>query len=89
MAYALNQAGILLGLALIIVLGIVTDYSLVILIKASRISGTHSYQGVMNAAFGTAGYALLTVLQFIYPFIGKALSSVSFHESISNQIPSY
>lgn len=50
--------------------GFVTDYSLIILIRASRISGTHSYQGVMNAAFGTPGYVLLSILQFIYPFIG-------------------
>ena len=71
MAYALNQAGVLLGLILIVALGFVTDYSLVILIRASRISGTHSYQGVMNAAFGTTGYALLSLLQFIYPFIGN------------------
>ena len=48
----------------------VTDYSLIILIQASRISGTQSYQGVMNAAFGTVGYTVLSILQFIYPFIG-------------------
>ena len=49
----------------------VTDYSLIILIQASRISGTQSYQGVMNAAFGTIGYTILSLLQFTYPFIGK------------------
>jgi sodium-coupled neutral amino acid transporter 11 len=49
----------------------VTDYSLIILIKASRISGTQSYQGVMNAAFGKVGYTVLSILQFVYPFIGN------------------
>ena len=71
MAYTLQQAGVLVGLLLLVVMGIITDYSLIILSRSSRISGTSSYQGVMNAAFGTTGYVIISILQFIYPFIGN------------------
>jgi len=29
-----------------------------------------SYQGLMRASFGRAGFYILTALQFVYPFIG-------------------
>lgn len=41
------------------------------MVKAGHISGRFSYQGIMEAAFGKAGYVLLGALQFFYPFIGK------------------
>lgn len=41
------------------------------MIKAGHISGRFSYQGIMEAAFGKAGYVLLGALQFFYPFIGE------------------
>ena len=72
MSYAIAQAGILLGLLIIILLAMITDYSLIMLIKAGQLSGTSSYQGVMTAAFGTPGFVLLSMVQFIYPFIGKS-----------------
>lgn len=33
--------------------------------------GEMSYQGLMRASFGRAGFYILTALQFIYPFIGE------------------
>ncbi|XP_046451044.1 putative sodium-coupled neutral amino acid transporter 11 [Daphnia pulex] len=89
MAYALNQAGILMGLILILGLGVVTDYSLIILIKASRISGTQSYQGVMNAAFGKVGYTVLSILQFVYPFIAMVSYNVIVGDTITKVIIYY
>nr|CAH0098921.1 unnamed protein product [Daphnia galeata] len=61
----------------------VTDYSLIILIQASRISGTQSYQGVMNAAFGTIGYTILSFLQFTYPFIAMVSYNVIVGDTIT------
>lgn len=71
MAYAMQQAGILVGLILLVVMGIITDYSLILLNKCSQITGANSYQGVMNAAFGCSGYVVISFLQFVYPFIGN------------------
>ena len=75
MSYALHQAGVLMGILSFIFLGLVTDFSLIILIKAARLSGATSYQGVMASAFGTTGYVVLSILQFVYPIIGILFNS--------------
>ena len=48
-----------------------TDFSLVLLIKGGALSGTDTYQSLVNKTFGFPGYLLLSVLQFLYPFIGE------------------
>lgn len=75
MSYALHQAGVLMGIISFLFLGLVTDFSLIILIKAARLTGATSYQGVMAHAFGTTGYVILSVLQFVYPIIGTVFTS--------------
>lgn len=69
--YALHEAGFGFGLLLLVFVAYITDYSLILMIKAGHISGRFSYQGIMEAAFGKAGYVLLGALQFFYPFIGE------------------
>jgi len=69
--YALHQAGFGTGLLLLILVALATDYSLVLLIRSGHLSGAFSYQGLMEAAFGKPGFILLSLLQFIYPFIGN------------------
>lgn len=70
MPYALQQSGFALGLLLLIFVAVVTDYSLVLMVRGGHLAGTFSYQGLMEVSFGRPGYILLSVLQFIYPFIG-------------------
>jgi len=69
--YALHQAGFGTGLLLLVLVALATDYSLVLLIRSGHLSGAFSYQGLMEAAFGKPGFILLSLLQFIYPFIGN------------------
>jgi solute carrier family 38 (sodium-coupled neutral amino acid transporter), member 11 len=42
-------------------------------IKTAHLSGRLSYPSVMESAFGSAGYYLLSFLQFLYPFLGKII----------------
>lgn len=72
--YALHQAGFGLGLLLLVLVAVVTDYSLILMVRSGHLSGAYSYQGITEAAFGRAGFVLLSVLQFVYPFIGKYIS---------------
>jgi amino acid permease len=69
--YALHQAGFGAGLFLLVFVALATDYSLVLMIRSGHLSGAFSYQGLMEAAFGKPGFILLSLLQFIYPFIGN------------------
>ena len=41
------------------------------LVEAGKLSNTNSYQDMMLVACGRPGFYLLTILQFMYPFIGK------------------
>lgn len=69
--FAFQQAGFGLGVMLLILVAVVTDYSLVLMVRGAHLAGSFSYSGLMEAAFGNAGFLLLSVLQFIYPFIGR------------------
>lgn len=69
--YAFNLAGIGMGVILLALVAIITDYSLVLMLRSAHISGSFSYQSLMKSAFGRPGFIVLSFLQFIYPFIGK------------------
>ncbi|XP_069786626.1 putative sodium-coupled neutral amino acid transporter 11 isoform X2 [Narcine bancroftii] len=65
----MKQAGFPFGMLLLILVAYVTDYSIILLIKGGNLSGTSTYQSLVNKAFGLTGYAILSFLQFLYPFI--------------------
>uniref|UniRef100_A0A8D2D5J1 Putative sodium-coupled neutral amino acid transporter 11 n=1 Tax=Sciurus vulgaris TaxID=55149 RepID=A0A8D2D5J1_SCIVU len=65
----MKQAGFPLGILLLFWVSYITDFSLILLIKGGALSGTDSYQSLVNKTFGFPGYLLLSVLQFLYPFI--------------------
>ncbi|XP_020846510.1 putative sodium-coupled neutral amino acid transporter 11 isoform X2 [Phascolarctos cinereus] len=58
--YSMQQAGLPLGILLLLWVSYVTGGSL---------SGTDSYQSLVHKTFGFPGYLLLSSLQFLYPFI--------------------
>ncbi|XP_048200235.1 putative sodium-coupled neutral amino acid transporter 11 [Perognathus longimembris pacificus] len=67
--YSMKEAGFPLGILLLFWVSYITDFSLVLLIKGGALSGTDTYQSLVNKTFGFPGYLLLSVLQFLYPFI--------------------
>lgn len=81
--YALHQAGFILGFLLLGFVALVTDYSLRLMVRSAHISGSFSYQGLMEAAFGQTGFYLLTVLQFVYPFIAMVSYNVVVGDTVT------
>jgi len=69
MPYALAQAGVGLGLILMVFVAYITDYSLVLMVRSGQLSGSFTYQGMMESAFGRWGFYVLTLLQLTYPLI--------------------
>lgn len=56
-------------------------------VRCGHICGRFSYPGIMEAAYGKYGYYLLSLLQFMYPFLGECpLSSLSLH--VNHCVPS-
>uniref|UniRef100_A0A1B6DRT8 Putative sodium-coupled neutral amino acid transporter 11 n=1 Tax=Clastoptera arizonana TaxID=38151 RepID=A0A1B6DRT8_9HEMI len=81
--YALLQAGFGMGFLLLVFVAWITDYSLLLMVRSAHISGSYSYQGLMEAAFGRGGFYLLTLLQFIYPFIAMVSYNIVVGDTIT------
>ncbi|XP_078183650.1 putative sodium-coupled neutral amino acid transporter 11 isoform X6 [Callithrix jacchus] len=79
----MKQAGFPLGILLLLWVSYVTDFSLVLLIKGGALSGTDTYQSLVNKTFGFPGYLLLSVLQFLYPFIAMISYNIIAGDTLS------
>ncbi|EDV26649.1 uncharacterized protein TRIADDRAFT_23041 [Trichoplax adhaerens] len=67
--YSFRLAGLGLGIIILTLVAIISDYGLIMLIKAGTITDENSYRGVMTAAFGKPGHVIALLTQFLYPFI--------------------
>ncbi|XP_054471705.1 putative sodium-coupled neutral amino acid transporter 11 [Anoplopoma fimbria] len=81
--YALNQAGLPLGLLLLVAVGFITDYSIILLIKGGNLSGTNSYQSLVRSTFGFPGFLILSGLQFLYPFIAMISYNITTGDTLT------
>ncbi|XP_065368854.1 putative sodium-coupled neutral amino acid transporter 11 [Calliphora vicina] len=81
--YAFHRAGFGLGLMLLILVAYITDYSLILMVKCGHICGRFSYPGIMEAAYGKYGYYLLSLLQFMYPFLAMISYNVVVGDTLS------
>ncbi|MEQ2175095.1 hypothetical protein GOODEAATRI_014695 [Goodea atripinnis] len=81
--YALNQAGLPSGLLLLILVGFITDYSIVLLIKGGNLSGSNSYQSLVQSTFGFPGFLILSALQFLYPFIAMISYNITTGDTLT------
>ncbi|XP_034429823.1 putative sodium-coupled neutral amino acid transporter 11 isoform X1 [Hippoglossus hippoglossus] len=75
--YALNQAGLPFGLLLLVIVALITDYSIILLIRGGNLSGTNSYQSLVQSTFGFPGFLILSALQFLYPFIAMVSYNIT------------
>ncbi|XP_023372123.1 putative sodium-coupled neutral amino acid transporter 11 isoform X3 [Otolemur garnettii] len=64
----------------------IIDFSLVLLIKGGTLSGTDTYQSLVNKTFGFPGYLLLSVLQFVFPFIAMISYNIITGDTMSKVI---
>ncbi|XP_037094984.1 putative sodium-coupled neutral amino acid transporter 11 [Syngnathus acus] len=81
--YALNQAGLPFGFLLLIIVALITDYTIILLIKGGNLSGTTSYQSLVQSTFGFPGFLVLSVLQFLYPFIAMISYNITTGDTLT------
>ncbi|XP_070211959.1 putative sodium-coupled neutral amino acid transporter 11 [Littorina saxatilis] len=86
MPFALKQAGFGLGILMIVAVALITDYSILTLVKGGHLSNTDSYQDLVLVTFGRPGFYVLTVLQFLYPFIAMVSYNVIIGDTITKII---
>lgn len=72
--YAVSQAGFVTGLALLVILCAVTDWTIRLIVINAKLAGRSSYIEIMNHCFGPSGRAAVSFFQFAFAFGGKLYS---------------
>ncbi|XP_018027274.1 putative sodium-coupled neutral amino acid transporter 11 [Hyalella azteca] len=83
MPFALREAGLVLGVVVIVLVAVVTDISLVLLMRAGRAARTNTYQDTALAFLGTPGFIVCGGLQFAVPY----LSMISYNLVAGDALP--
>ncbi|KAA0153454.1 hypothetical protein FNF29_03271 [Cafeteria roenbergensis] len=66
--FALKEAGFLPGLVLLVLVALLTDYSLRLLARLAKAHAAESYQDLVSRAFGTPGFVLVELAQFAFAY---------------------
>eukprot|EP00035_Acanthoeca_spectabilis_P031672 m.15235 g.15235 ORF g.15235 m.15235 type:complete len:459 (+) comp4890_c0_seq2:336-1712(+) len=74
--FAFKEAGLITGIFLMIMMGVLTDYSLRLLIHLSEVSGRSTYQNLVFYYAGRSGFIALSFAQFMFPFFGMCAYSI-------------
>lgn len=80
--YAVSQAGFVTGLVSLIVLCVVTDWTIRLIVVNAKLSGRNSYIEIMNSCFGPSGRAAVSFFQFAFAFGGMSSTSYVSRNSI-------
>ena len=69
-SYALRQAGMTMGIILLIGLTIAVDWTVRLIVINSKLSGADSFQATMQHCFGKSGLIAISVAQWAFAFGG-------------------
>jgi solute carrier family 38 (sodium-coupled neutral amino acid transporter), member 11 len=81
--YAFKQAGMTMGIILLIGLTITVDWTIRLIIINSKLSGADSFQATMQHCFGRSGLVAISIAQWAFAFGGM----VAFCVIIGDTIP--
>jgi sodium-coupled neutral amino acid transporter 11 len=68
--YALRQAGMVMGIVLLVVLTVTVDWTIRLIVVNSKMSGADSFQSTMQHCFGKSGLIAISVAQWAFAFGG-------------------
>ncbi|GAA5916392.1 Avt2p [Sporobolomyces salmoneus] len=86
--YALREAGLLSGILLLLVLGVVTDWTIRLIVLNAKMSGRRSYIDIMDSCFGRKGRAACSFFQFAFAFGGMCAFCVILGDTIPRVLQS-
>ena len=81
--YALRQAGLFAGIALLVGLTVTVDWTIRLIVINSKLSGANSFQGTVQHCFGKPGLIAISVAQWAFAFGGM----VAFGVIVGDTIP--
>ncbi|EAT87663.1 hypothetical protein SNOG_05272 [Parastagonospora nodorum SN15] len=81
--YAIRNAGLVTGTALLIGLTIIVDWTIRLIVINSKLSGTDSFQATVQHCFGRSGLIAISLAQWLFAFGGM----VAFCVIVGDTIP--
>ncbi|GAA5844051.1 hypothetical protein JCM9279_003715 [Rhodotorula babjevae] len=80
--YALREAGFFAGIVLLVIVGIVTDWTIRLIVLNAKMSGRRTYIDILDSCFGRAGRAAASFFQFSFAFGGMCAFCVIIGDTI-------
>ncbi|KAH7015522.1 transmembrane amino acid transporter protein-domain-containing protein [Ilyonectria destructans] len=80
--YAIRQAGLLAGVALLVGLTVVVDWTICLIVINSKLSGTSHFQGTVEHCFGRTGLIAISLAQWVFAFGGMVAYGVIVGDTI-------
>ncbi|KAJ5907843.1 Vacuolar amino acid transporter 2 [Penicillium taxi] len=68
--YALRQAGLTMGILLLVILTVTVDWTIRLIVVNSKLSGADSFQATMQHCFGKSGLVAISIAQWAFAFGG-------------------
>lgn len=85
-AYAFKQAGLATGIILLMALTVTVDWTIRLIIVNSKLSGSNSFQGTMEHAFGKSGLVAISIAQWAFAFGGMIAFCIIVGDTIPHVI---
>ncbi|KAK7424298.1 hypothetical protein QQX98_000566 [Neonectria punicea] len=80
--YAIRQAGLLAGVALLVGLTVIVDWTICLIVINSKLSGTSHFQGTVEHCFGRTGLIAISIAQWVFAFGGMVAYGVIVGDTI-------
>lgn len=84
--YAFRQAGLTMGILLLVGLTVTVDWTIRLIVINSKLSGADSFQGTMQHCFGKTGLIAISVAQWAFAFGGMVAFCIIVGDTIPHVI---
>ncbi len=85
-AYAFKEAGMTTGILMLIGLTVTVDWTIRLIVINSKLSGSNSFQGTMEHAYGKSGLVAISVAQWAFAFGGMIAFCIIVGDTIPHVI---
>lgn len=85
-AYAFKEAGMVTGIVMLIGLTVTVDWTIRLIVINSKMSGSNSFQGTMEHAYGKSGLVAISVAQWAFAFGGMIAFCIIVGDTIPHVI---
>ncbi|EXJ86253.1 hypothetical protein A1O1_06623 [Capronia coronata CBS 617.96] len=84
--YAFRQAGLMMGVLLLVGLTVTVDWTIRLIVINSKLSGADSFQATMQHCFGKSGLVAISVAQWAFAFGGMVAFCIIVGDTIPHVI---